>query len=226
MQPPASSKTTVVERARASKGASSDAVYRMVAAIIERRHPGGGTLLDVGCGGGTLRDRVSSHIDRYFGADVVRYDSFPEDAEFVAVDLDSGRIPLPDRFADIVVAVETIEHLENPRSFFRELCRLAKQNALLVVTTPNQLSLLSLLTLLAKGRFNAFQDRPGLYPAHITALLEIDLIRVATECGLTQTEVTYSGSGRIPGLSLRWPQIPLFRGRLFSDNIALSAYAT
>ena len=45
------------------------------------------------------------------------------------------------------------------------------------MTTPNQLSLLSKMTLLFRGQFNAFQEGPGLYPAHRTALLEIDLLR-------------------------------------------------
>ena len=72
---------------------------------------------------------------------------------------------LPDGCADAVVAVETIEHVENPRAFVRELTRLARPGGLVVVTTPNQLSLLSLLTLVTKGQFNAFEEAPGLYPA-------------------------------------------------------------
>ncbi len=94
---------------------------------------------------------------------------------------------MPDEAADVVAAVETIEHLENPRAFVRELVRLVKPDGWVIVTTPNQLSLLSLITLLIKHRFSAFQDVH--YPAHLTALLEVDLKRIAAEC------VEKSGSG-------------------------------
>jgi protein involved in polysaccharide export with SLBB domain len=101
------------------------------------------------------------------GLDAVRYDAFPDDADFQSVDLDGDRWPTPGSLADVVTAVETIEHLENPWSFMRRLAALVKPGGLVVVTTPNQLSLLSLLTLVSKRRFSAFQDAH--YPAHRTA---------------------------------------------------------
>jgi SAM-dependent methyltransferase len=212
---------TAEERSRETFGSSSEAILQLVGRVIRERHPGGGTLLDVGCGTGELWRHTRAHFARYIGADVVPYDRFPAEAEFLQVDVDSGRIPLPAGAADVVAAVETIEHLENPRAFFRELARLARPGGVIVVTTPNQLSLLSKLTLLAKGYFNAFAERPGLYPSHITALLEIDLLRIAGECGLIEAEVRYTDSGRIPGTGCRWPRF--LTGRAFSDNLLLSA---
>jgi 2-polyprenyl-3-methyl-5-hydroxy-6-metoxy-1,4-benzoquinol methylase len=212
---------TVEQRARETRGMSGDAVYRLVARALRDRHQHGGTLLDVGCGTGALWAYLSDHFDRYIGSDAVRYDELPDGSEFHQVDIDTGRIPLPDESADVVVAVETIEHVENPRAFVRELTRLTRPGGLVIITTPNQLSLLSKLTLLLKNHFNAFAERPGLYPAHITALLEIDLLRIARECGLAQATVQYTNSGRIPGTARRWP----FRlgGRAFSDNVLMAA---
>ncbi|MGL4501612.1 MAG: hypothetical protein ACRCU2_21260, partial [Planktothrix sp.] len=80
-------------------------------------------------------------------------------------------------------------------------------------------SLLSKLTLILKNQFNAFQEAPGLYPAHITALLEIDLIRIAKECGLSDVTIEYSDRGRIPFTGWNWPQNLGFRGRAFSNNV-------
>jgi hypothetical protein len=90
-----------------------------------------------------------------------------------------------------------------------------------VVTTPNQLSLLSKLTLVLKNQFNAFQEAPGLYPAHLTALLEVDLLRIARECGLADPTIRHTDSGRIPFTPWHWPRG--FRGRAFSDNVLLAA---
>ncbi|MEO6811414.1 MAG: methyltransferase domain-containing protein [Isosphaeraceae bacterium] len=210
---------TVEDRARATLGISADPILRLVDRVIGDSHPGGGTLVDLGCGRGDLGRAVAGRFDHYIGVDVVHYDGFPESAEFHKVDLDTGRVPLPDGLADVVAAVETIEHVENPRAFMRELARLARPGALIVVTTPNQLSLLSKLTLILKNQFNAFTERPGSYPAHITALLEIDLVRIARECGLADPKIRYTDSGRIPGTAKHWPWG--LGGRAFSDNLLL-----
>lgn len=212
--------TAVEVRAKLSLGTSASPVYRMVAESLVGRHPGGGTLLDVGCGTGELWAFVADRFDRYSGADVVRYDAFPHGGEFRSVDLDSGRTPYPDGFADVVAAVETIEHLENPRQFARELNRLAKPGGWVVVTTPNQLNLLSKLGLVVRNEFPAF--RGVNYPAHLTALLEIDLRRIADECGWTDVAVAYSRSGRVPGSGRHWPAVlARLNSRAFSDNVLL-----
>ncbi|MEH2364423.1 class I SAM-dependent methyltransferase [Nostoc sp.] len=209
----------VENRARKSLGASSDPIYQMVARTLAQRHPGGGVLVDIGCGSGKLWSFVSDRCDRYIGVDAVRYADLPTQTEFIPFNLDIGKAPLPDEYADVMCAVEIIEHLENPRAFIRELVRLTKPGGLVIVTTPNQLSLLSKLTLILKNQFNAFQEAPGLYPAHITALLEIDLIRIFTECALTKVQIEYSRCGRMPFTPWHWPKSLSIHGGAFSDNI-------
>ncbi len=121
----------------------------------------------------------------------------------------------------MVSSLETIEHLENPRRFVRELVRVLKPGGRIFISTPNQLSLLSKLTLVVKNEFNAFQEAAGLYPAHLTALLETDLTRMARECSLEEIEIHYTNQGRIPSRARSWPSF--CRGRLFSDNVILAA---
>ncbi len=210
-------------RALQSRGKSSAAIYKMVARALERAGRCE-VLLNVGCGEGTLRSFVAHQFARYVGVDIARYDGFPADAEFHQVNLDGLPMPLADGFADVVAAVETIEHLENPRALMREMVRLCRPGGWVVVTTPNQLSLASKVSLLLKNQFLAFQEAPGLYPAHITALLEIDLIRIARECGLADCAIVYSNQGRIPLTSTHWPTA--LTGRAFSDNLALVARRT
>lgn len=210
----------VERRARRSEGASDEGVYRMVAGALDRKDVSGGVLLDVGCGAGRLWPCVRGRFERYVGVDAVRYEEFPTDAEFHQLDLDAGRALLPAGCADVVASVETIEHLENPRAFMRELVRLARPGGLVLVTTPNQLSLLSLLTLILKGRFNAFQDVH--YPAHLTALLEVDLRRIAAECGLSEVSIGYSLRGRVMFTPWHYPRgIAKLFPRALSDNVLL-----
>jgi len=208
------------DRALRSGGASSWEIYQTVAATLAGLPRTGGTVLDVGCGSGQLWHFLENGFSRYLGVDLVRYEGFPPGTELIEADLETLPLPLPERCADVVAAIETIEHLENPRAFLRELVRLARPGGIVIVTTPNQLSLLSKFTLVVKNRFNAFQDVH--YPAHLTALLEIDLLRIAGEAGLIDSRIVYSKSGRIvftpwhyPGwLSRIWP-------RAMSDNVCM-----
>jgi 2-polyprenyl-3-methyl-5-hydroxy-6-metoxy-1,4-benzoquinol methylase len=205
-------------RARRSRGTSNADILKMVLRVIEQRHLGGQCIVDMGCGQGDLYGYVRSRFTHYIGIDAVRYEDFPKQAEFCRLDLDSGILPLADCSADVVAAIEVIEHLENPREFMRKLVRLAKPGGWIIVTTPNQLSFLSLLTLVVKHRFQAFQDVH--YPAHLTALLEVDLRRVAAEAGLAKIEIEYSHSGRIPGTARHYPKLPSrWFPRALSENV-------
>jgi 2-polyprenyl-3-methyl-5-hydroxy-6-metoxy-1,4-benzoquinol methylase len=124
------------------------------------------------------------------------------------------------RNADVVTGVETIEHLENPWAFVRSLTRLAKPGGWVVVTTPTQLSALSMVTLIVKRRFSAFQD--AMYPAHRTALLESDLRRIASDAGLTDIDTAYSHRGRLPLVGWHYPAVLARRfPRALSDNLVL-----
>jgi 2-polyprenyl-3-methyl-5-hydroxy-6-metoxy-1,4-benzoquinol methylase len=206
-------------RARQSLGRSDHVMHTMVAELLSARHASG-VLADVGCGNGDFARVVRGRFRDIMAIDAVHYDGLPADVTFLRADLDSARLPLDDGSMDVAVAVEVIEHLENPRAFVRELVRVTRPGGWVVVTTPNQLSALSLLTLLVKGRFSAFQERD--YPAHRTALLEIDLRRIAEECGLENVEVAYSRHGRAPLTARHYP--PAVAGlhpRWFSDNLAL-----
>lgn len=206
-------------RAAKSHGISDEAIYKMVAEALADRQVGG-SLVDVGCGAGNLWPLVRDRFAHYTGVDAVRYQGFPSDAVFIETDLDAGGIALPNQTFDVIAAIEVIEHLENPRALVRELVRLIKPGGWLVLTTPNQLSLLSLLTLLVKQRFSAFQDVH--YPTHLTALLEIDLRRIAFESGLVDVTIGYSHFGRLILTPWHYPRwLARAFPRALSDTVLL-----
>jgi 2-polyprenyl-3-methyl-5-hydroxy-6-metoxy-1,4-benzoquinol methylase len=209
----------VERRARLSLGRSHDRIYHTVADALAARNAGG-ALADVGCGRGDLWQVLRGRFRSCVGLDAVRYDGLPDEVEYHAADLDSARLPLADAAVDVAAAVEVIEHLENPRALVRELTRIVRPGGWVVVTTPNQLSALSLLTLALKGRFSAFQDEA--YPAHRTALLEIDLQRIFAESGLLNIAVTFTGLGRVPLSAWHYPDaIARLGPRRMSDNIVV-----
>ncbi|MBI3450702.1 MAG: methyltransferase domain-containing protein [Acidobacteria bacterium] len=208
---------------------NDQALYQVTREQVIRRARHRGVLVDLGCGAGSLYSVLGPHFSRYVGVDLIGYQGFPAGASARRVlgDLESGRTGLREGCADVVCSIETIEHLENPRALFREIVRIVRPGGLVVVTTPNQLSLASKISLLVRNEFMFFQERPGLYPSHVSALLEIDLVRMARENGLEHVEAMYTGSGRIPLTSRRWPWFVRAqrgsRGRAFSDNVIVVA---
>jgi 2-polyprenyl-3-methyl-5-hydroxy-6-metoxy-1,4-benzoquinol methylase len=213
--------TEVERRARQSRGQSDAAIYATVARLLIDRHAAG-TLADVGCGTGDLWRAVGGIFTRCIGIDAVRYDGLPADVDLRIADLDTRSLPIADASVDVAAAVEVIEHLENPRALVRELVRIVRPGGWIVVTTPNQLSVLSLLTLVVKGRFSAFQD--SAYPAHRTALLEVDLHRIARECRLRDEAIEHTRRGRMPLTSWHYPTaVARLAPRRLSDNVVLIA---
>jgi 2-polyprenyl-3-methyl-5-hydroxy-6-metoxy-1,4-benzoquinol methylase len=207
-------------RAQLSGGMSHAAIYRMVRRALAGRRPGG-VVVDVGCGGGHLHGELGGLFDRYVGIDLISYPGAPSEARRVLADLERP-LPLADEVADVAIAVETIEHLENPRALVRELARVARPGGFVVITTPNQLSALSLLTLIARRRFAAFQDVH--YPAHRTALLETDLRRIVAEAGLAEPHVLFSEYSRVPLTAWTYPRWIARRSpALLSDNVLIAA---
>jgi 2-polyprenyl-3-methyl-5-hydroxy-6-metoxy-1,4-benzoquinol methylase len=208
-------------RARQSLGASSDVIYASAAAALRRRGVHG-RVVDVGCGGGRLRTFLGDMIESYAGVDAIRYEGLGSGVAFMRADLNRDPIPVPDHSTDIAVSIETIEHLENPRAFVRELVRIVKPGGWIVVSTPNQRSILSLAALLVKGHFSAFGTRN--YPAHQTALLDTDLARIAADNGLCDVSIEFTRVGRIPLSRAHYPRLlsGLFP-RAMSDNVLLIA---
>lgn len=60
---------------------------------------------------------------------------------------------------DLVIALEVLEHLENPWNFFREARKLLRKGGTLILSTPNSNSMLDRLTYVMKGHSFYFGER-------------------------------------------------------------------
>jgi 2-polyprenyl-3-methyl-5-hydroxy-6-metoxy-1,4-benzoquinol methylase len=209
-----------VRAAESTGGGSGDVIYAMIERVIEE-HKLTGRILDYGSGVGQLTRRLlaMNRFDSVTAADIMKA---PEDlapaVEWIEQDLNS-MVPGYTAAFDIVVSAEVIEHLENPRFTVREFFRLLRPGGTVIITTPNNESIRSLIALYVRGHFAAFGTAS--YPAHITALLRTDITRILLEAGFHEPDLYFTNQGGIPckpGVTWQNISLGLFRGIRFSDN--------
>jgi 2-polyprenyl-3-methyl-5-hydroxy-6-metoxy-1,4-benzoquinol methylase len=217
-----------LQAALASGGTSTANVH--LALLSRAREIGlSGEVLDFGAGTGELTARLAASglMLRLTAIDLVPPPSVNgEGVTWLQADL-NGPVPLPAESFDAIVSAEVIEHLENPRAVFREFNRLLRPRGYLLLTTPNQESLRSLASLAVRGHFVDFLD--GSYPAHITALVRRDFVRMAAETGFEPPKFSYTATGAVPAFPrVSWQDLSFgrLRGRRFSDNLLVATRKT
>jgi len=203
-------------------GISSTAIYESVYQVFNNLGIRQGHLLDYGAGQGDFTKTLHGKFDFTVHAVDLMFTKLPN-VNWYVQDLNRA-LQFKDGQFDMVTCIEVIEHLENPRRVVRELFRVLKPGGWCILTTPNNESWRSLLSLVARGHFVSFTDSS--YPAHITALNRIDLERIFKEAGFEPAQFDYTNQGVVPKFtSHTWQDISkgALKGRRFSDNIVVAA---
>ena len=212
--------------AHQSGGISSSVIHDAVIAAAVAANPRPANVLDFGSGAGGLLPALARHFPEaaLHAADIMdRPATLPASVAWHQGDLNHALPTAAGTFA-MILAVEVIEHLENPRHMMREIARLLEPGGVAVLSTPNTGSYRSLITLAARGHHAQFDDSN--YPAHITPVGDVDFRRIASEAGLEVERFFYTDSGTIPKLlSHRWQSLPVLgprlRGKRYSDNFGV-----
>ena len=127
-------------------------------------------------------------------------DRHPESFQYASVPCarvaPDGRLPYEDASCDAVVSIEVVEHVEDPFAFVRELARIARPGAKVIVTTPNVLSLPSRVRTLAWGFPELFDPLPlagadeRLLSGHIHPIAPYYLALTALRAGLAEPQLS------------------------------------
>ncbi|MFA5105513.1 MAG: class I SAM-dependent methyltransferase [Candidatus Micrarchaeia archaeon] len=143
----------------------------------------GGRLLDLGCGTGSLSEKIISKYPGKFdvtGADFNREAYKLEGGKFVQADLNRPPLPFPDASFDVVMLVEVIEHVDNPASLLSEIRRVLSPGGTLILSTPNVENWQSRIYFALTGRFFSFlpSDMPSNNPpgmGHVNPMFDFQL---------------------------------------------------
>jgi SAM-dependent methyltransferase len=101
-------------------------------------------VLDVASGAGHGADYMAKKGAKdVFGVDysdlAIKYSKnhySKENLHFICSDATS--LPFEDKFFDVIVSFETIEHIKNYKKFIKEVSRVLKKNGVLILSTPNK----------------------------------------------------------------------------------------
>ncbi|MWV14954.1 methyltransferase domain-containing protein [Pseudomonas sp. L-22-4S-12] len=142
------------------------------------------SILDIGCGDGPF-----AHFCAERGAEVIFADIDATKVAAVSEMLkhskarailplvtDAKPIPLADNRVSKVIAMEVLEHVEDPRDFMRELVRVAKPGCLFLLTVPDPVGENVQRTLAPPSYFEP--------PNHIRVFERTDFERLVVEAGL------------------------------------------
>jgi 2-polyprenyl-3-methyl-5-hydroxy-6-metoxy-1,4-benzoquinol methylase len=186
------------EYASPEEGWSDEHIARRV---LERLtgEPRPRTVLDAGCGNGSLAGRLAA-----LGFEVCGFDASVSgiqharsaylDARFEVAGADDDLRALFGRTFDACVCMEVIEHLYDPRTFVRRVFEVLRPDGLFVLTTPYHGYLKNLalaITGAMDSHFTALWDGGHIKfwsRATLTSLLEENGFRV----------VGFEGAGRLP----------------------------
>jgi 2-polyprenyl-3-methyl-5-hydroxy-6-metoxy-1,4-benzoquinol methylase len=160
-----------------------------------------GTVLDLGCGNGSLSHELSKLGFEVYGVDrsdsgiQIAREAFPQ-VQFLVGDVEENLSPDPFQAEsfDVVVSTEVVEHLYRPRRLVQNAFRLLKPSGHFIVSTPYH-GWFKNVVLAVSGKmdnhFTALWDG-----GHIKFWSRESLSRLLTEKRFT--DLQFIGAGRMP----------------------------
>lgn len=140
-------------------------------------------ILELGCGEGAFAQRLTDNGYKVDTCDIVVDQIRAHPNNIIKLDLNNSN--LKNNFNckyDCVVAMEIIEHLENPWKFMLDISELLNDEGIVLITTPNVANFLSRLRFFMRGNLLGF-EKDNLSYGHITPITPFQLENLFDKSG-------------------------------------------
>jgi glycosyltransferase involved in cell wall biosynthesis len=172
--------------AKEGEGTSHTVIAEMLAAIPS------GRVLDLGCSGGRLSERIRQFGHKVVGVDSIEIAGVRDRVDdFFLGDLEDGLPEAAGGDFDVVIAADVIEHVRYPERLLRQMAEVLSPTGQIVISTPNFGHWYS------RGRvaLGAFDyDRRGILDeTHLRFFSRKSLRRTIGAAGLDLLQLEYTG---------------------------------
>jgi SAM-dependent methyltransferase len=160
----------------------------LVAGLVGRHRPSGSArIVDVGCGTGRTLTAVTRPGDEATGLDLLAGQAHAAGGRDDLVAADVRDLPLPADTADVVLALDVLEHVEEDDLAARELARVAAPGGIVIVTVP------------AHPWLWSYRDDDA---GHVRRYTRTGLVTLLTGAGLRPRQVAWFAGATLPPLAL------------------------
>ena len=151
--------------------------------------PAGAKALDVGAGEGAFTQRL---VDAGLQVSAIELDRdrFRLDVPCQNLNLNLDFHDKWDEKFNLIVAMEILEHLYDPRHFIRNCLQLLEPNGFLLISSPNTESWLSRIRFLRDGNFLWFEESDYKLYGHVTPIFSWQVRQICDELGAELVQVT------------------------------------
>jgi len=158
--------------------------WRTIISTVER-HGIEGRSLDVGCAFGFLLKRLKPYFKEIHGVDISEF-AITKAREEVPVavlkimNIEIEKLPYPDRYFDLITALDVLEHTESIEASLKKIIGKLKDNGFLIISMPFKDTL--------PGRLFHLIDKDA---SHISVLKRKELFNIINRVGLNILEKRY-----------------------------------
>lgn len=177
----------------------NDGYWKSIISVI-KKYKMSGRMLDIGCAFGFLIKRVVPYFNEVHGIDISKFaiqraKKEAPSAILKVVDFDTENLPYPDKYFNLITALDFLEHTESIEKSLKKITKKLKDNGYLIIFLPIKDTW--------AGRINRIFDKDA---THISVPSRKELFEAINRAGLKIIKKSYC----LPIIFFRLKGIPVF----------------